>query len=233
MLSPEKELSCGIFDSSLMRKKQTKSNPREVSSYELEIFLSDGGVSYMNNEVKDVRRGMLLCAKPGAIRRSDFPVRCGYIRISADAAEREGLIPLLSALPSYTYAESSETADELIALFSKLERRLFASGEDPLTALRANALFLDILYRLHKFLFGSHSTTIGFCCRSSVSGILDVLEILLSLKRFLSTIIRFKYFVVQKTEYPMVRKFNLDQSGFQKTLTISLKTKSICFVLEF
>ena len=88
MLSPEKELSCGIFDSSLMRKKQTKSNPREVSSYELEIFLSDGGVSYMNNDVKDVRRGMLLCAKPGAIRRSDFPVRCGYIRISADAAER-------------------------------------------------------------------------------------------------------------------------------------------------
>lgn len=165
MLSPEKELSCGIFDSSLMRKKQTKSNPREVSSYELEIFLSDGGVSYMNNEVKDVRRGMLLCAKPGAIRRSDFPVRCGYIRISADAAEREGLIPLLSALPSYTYAESSETADELIALFSKLERRLFASGEDPLTALRANALFLDILYRLHKTCGGGNktqtSTTVG------------------------------------------------------------------------
>ena len=78
MLTPEKDISCGVFDSSLLRKKQTKSNPRTVISYELEIFLDDGGVSYMNDEQREVHRGMLLCAKPGAVRRSDFPVKCGY-----------------------------------------------------------------------------------------------------------------------------------------------------------
>lgn len=150
MLTPEKDISCGVFDSSLLRKKQTKSNPRTVISYELEIFLDDGGVSFMNDEQREVRRGMLLCAKPGAIRHSQFPVKCGYIRITAESAEREGLADLLSSLPSYTYIENKADADELIALYSKLERRLFAKSEDSLTALRVNALFLDILYRLHK-----------------------------------------------------------------------------------
>lgn len=162
MLTPEKELYCGIFDSSLLRKKQAKSNPREVTSYELEIFLADSGRSFMNNEQREVRRGMLLCAKPGAIRRSDFPVKCGYIRITEEGAEREGLVPLLSSLPSYTYIESAEAADEMIALFSKLERRLFAKSEDRLTSLRANALFLDILYRLHKICGeSSEAETVG------------------------------------------------------------------------
>ena len=150
MLTPEKDISCGIFDSSLLRKSQTKSNPREVASYELEIFLADGGVSFMNDEHREVRRGLLLCAKPGAVRRSDFPVKCAYIRITEGSAEREALSPLLSSLPSYTFIENRAAADEVIALFSKLERRLFGGNEDGLTALRANALFLDILYRLHK-----------------------------------------------------------------------------------
>ena len=92
MLTPEKDISCGIFDSSLLRKKQTKSNPRVVASYELEIFLADGGVSFMNDEHREVRRGMLLCAKPGAIRRSDFPVKCGYIRITEESVRREGIL---------------------------------------------------------------------------------------------------------------------------------------------
>lgn len=150
MLTPEKDINCGIFDSSLLRKRQTKSNPRTVVSYELEIFLADGGVSFMNDDHREVRRGMLLCAKPGAVRRSDFPVKCGYIRITEDSVRREGLAGLLSSLPSYTYIEDRAEADEVIALFSKLERRLFGGNEDGLTALRANALFLDILYRLHK-----------------------------------------------------------------------------------
>ena len=150
MLTPEKDLNCGIFDSSLLRKKQTKSNPRMVACYELEIFLADGGVSFMNDDQRDVRRGMLLCAKPGAVRRSDFPVKCGYIRITEEGAENEGIADLLCSLPSYTYIEDRAEADEMIALFAKLERRLFGGGEDRLTSLRANALFLDILYRLHK-----------------------------------------------------------------------------------
>lgn len=150
MLIPEKDISCGLFDSSLLRKKQTRSLPRTVTCYELEIFLEDGGVSYMNDDHRQVRRGMLLCARPGAVRRSDFPVKCGYIRISKEGAESEGIADLLSSLPSYTYIEDRAEADEVIALYSKLGRRLFGVSADGMTALRVNALFLDLLYRLHK-----------------------------------------------------------------------------------
>ena len=67
-----------------------------------------------------------------------------------EGARSEGIADLLSSLPSYTYIEDRTKADEMIALFSKLERRLFGASADSITALRANALFLDLLYRLHK-----------------------------------------------------------------------------------
>jgi AraC-like DNA-binding protein len=151
MLIPETELSCGIFDSTALHKNVVHTQPRTVVGYELEIFHTDMGKSYMNETGHDVRRGMILCARPGAIRRSDLPVRCSFIRISAPAAEREGVAELLSSFLPYTYTESAEETDEMIALFSKLAKRLFeAPSSDMIAGIRANALFLDILYRLHR-----------------------------------------------------------------------------------
>lgn len=161
MLTPEKELSCGIFDSSILRKNQSKSQNRTVTCYELEIFHSATGTSHMNDESHKVKRGMLLCAKPGAVRRSDFPVRCGFIRITAEGAEREGIAMLLSSLASYTYIENTEEADEIIALFSKLGQRLFESSTEPLNTIRANALFLDIVCRLHRICGKASETRIS------------------------------------------------------------------------
>ncbi len=150
MLTPETELNCGIFDSTVLHKNLSRTQPRTTVAYELELFHTDTGKSYMNGQECPVRRGLLLCAKPGAIRQSDLPVRCSYIRISAKAAERENIAVLLSSLPSYTDIESDEDIDELLALFSKLAGRLLESASETLVQIRANALFLDILYRLHR-----------------------------------------------------------------------------------
>lgn len=149
MLIRESELSAGIFDSSTLHKNAAQTQIRTVTRYELEIFHTDTGKSYMDGIARPARRGMLLCAKPGATRRSDLPVRCSFIRIDAEAAAREGLAPLLSALPAFTYIEDTEEADELIALFSKLASH--PETDDSTAAhVRANALFLDILYRCHR-----------------------------------------------------------------------------------
>lgn len=150
MLRPEKELSCGIFDSSVLRKNQSGSRNRTVTCYELEIYHTDTGNSYAGAESRPVRKGMLLCAPPGTVRHSDFPIRCGFIRLSAQAAQREGLLPILSALPVYSYVEDGETADELIALFAKLGQRLAESSAKKDGDVRANALLLDLLSRIFR-----------------------------------------------------------------------------------
>ncbi len=150
MLARETELACGIFDSAILRKNQTQTPPRTVTQYELEIFHADTGKSYIDAQVQSVRRGMLLFAKPGMVRRSVLPVRCGYIRLSPEAVEREGLVPLLDALPSCVYIDNDEKTDEMIALFSKLAVHMVDAPPDAVGDLRINAILLDILYRLHR-----------------------------------------------------------------------------------
>lgn len=150
MLERETELTCGIFDSTVLRKNQAQTPPRTVTQYELEIFQTDTGKSYIGEQCPDVRRGMLLFAQPGMVRKSDLPVRCGYIRISPEGAEREGLVPLLNALPPYFYIDQEEKTDEVIALFSKLAVHMVDAPSDAVGNVRINAILLDILYRLHR-----------------------------------------------------------------------------------
>jgi hypothetical protein len=72
------------------------------------------------NGVKySTKRGMLLCAKPGQNRRSDFPVRCSYIRIPAGRdADVEKLLRLL---PDCTYLTDEVEIEDLMALFARLK----------------------------------------------------------------------------------------------------------------
>lgn len=150
MLARETELACGIFDSTVQRKNQTLTPPRTVTHYELEIFHTDTGKSYVGESCHAARRGMLLFAKPGMTRRSELPVRCSYIRISPEAAEREGLLPLLDALPTFVCIDNDEKTDETVALFSKLAVQVVDAAPDAVGNVRVNAILFDILYRLHR-----------------------------------------------------------------------------------
>jgi two-component system response regulator YesN len=155
MLIRESELSAGIFDSSTLHKNAAQTQIRTVTRYELEIFHTDTGKSYMDGIARPARRGMLLCAKPGQVRYSDFPVRCSYIRIQP--RRNSELDRLLSAAPDCLYIEEESTVEELMGLFAKLCSVLI--GADPasesLNTLRANAILLDISYRLGRLWQGS------------------------------------------------------------------------------
>ena len=82
MKKEEHGIQCGVFDSNILRRNNAKSQNRVVGCFELELFHSDTGVSYVDEVCHPTRRGMLLCAKPGQIRHSEFPVRCSFIRIT-------------------------------------------------------------------------------------------------------------------------------------------------------
>ena len=150
MLRTKEEMRCGIFHSRVQRKNKSRSPLRLVADYELELFLENGGVSYVNGEAFPVKKGMILCSRPGDERRSDFPVRCFFLRLlpqkTDDACQR-----LLEDLPRSFYPAEKSTCDSLIPLFAKLESELFLAKEDSdLSLLRINSLLFEILCRVKK-----------------------------------------------------------------------------------
>ena len=159
MLKSENGMYCGVFDSKIMRKAQTKSADRNVQSYELELFHTQEGVSYVNGIGYATRRGMLLCAKPRQLRHSDFPVCCSFIRVPP------GLDPdiekLLQLLPDCTYLSDDSEIETLMALFTRLSACYIGATESIVNDLRSNYLLMEILYRVSRLCLGDSEHMAG------------------------------------------------------------------------
>ncbi len=140
-MRPLSSLKSSVFDSNLLYKSKNRSAPRFVQHYELEIFHTDTGKSYVDNQVYPIRRGMILCAKPHQLRYSDLPVRCSYIRIlpCGDGEVEE----ILHGLPDVLFAE-----DETDIFLKKFEAISNLLNEETTEAkLQVNALLLEIICR--------------------------------------------------------------------------------------
>lgn len=146
MFREEDGLYCGVFDSKILRGTQSVSADRVVQMYELELFHTDSGVSHVDGGRHPARRGMLLCAKPGQIRHSEFPVRCSFIRVPPGRDPE--VDSLLSALPDCTYLADSSETEELMGLFTRLGACFIGAAQTSLNRVRMNALLMEIIYRI-------------------------------------------------------------------------------------
>ena len=108
---------CGIFDSRARRGAAHRTEDRIVECFEIEIFSEESGVSHIDGRAYPVRRGMVLCAKPGQIRHSELPIRCNFIRIQPGD---ERLDRILASLPDVSYVKSGEDYESLLGLMKKL-----------------------------------------------------------------------------------------------------------------
>ncbi len=88
---------CGLFDFKIKYGTSSISEPREVASYEIELPVEDGGISYVDNAAYSILANRFLCAKPGQVRMTEAPFRCYYIHLYPDAGE---LCQVLSSLPT-------------------------------------------------------------------------------------------------------------------------------------
>lgn len=151
MLENKDRIYCGVFDSTLMRQNKSVSPQRTVALYEIELFTQAGGTSHVNGVSYPVRRGMLLIARPGDIRHSDFPVRCNFIRLSSDEKSDGELERIIRSLPTVTYLENEDTVSELLSLFVKLGSIYTSTTKNAdIDILRVNSLFFEILSRAVK-----------------------------------------------------------------------------------
>lgn len=145
MLLTEAQLSSGVFDSTIMRGQKEQSQRRRVECFELEIFHTNSGTSYVNEKAHPVRRGMLLCVKPDSIRYSKFPVRCSFIRFFPTAGKTEDIESILHSIPDCLYVDDPALLEELLSLFARLSTYLISSSPDTHIMLKANTAFLEIL----------------------------------------------------------------------------------------
>lgn len=158
MYLPKKDLQCGVFDSAILRRGHVKSQDRRVVYYELELFHTASGTSYIDKGRYPTRRGMLLCAKPGQIRHSEFPVRCSFLRIKAGIDV--DIDRLLAAAPDCFYIEEEGKIEELMGLFAKMGTHSVSSAPETLNTARMNAELMEILYRCLRLWQGASEAVV-------------------------------------------------------------------------
>jgi len=155
MIKNTEKIQCGIFDSSILRRSVARSACREVACYELELFHESSGASHVDGRRHPIRRGMLLTARPGQKRYSEFPVRCSFIRIFPGAdADVEAV---LDAFPECYYLEREEEILELLSLFARLASHASSSLTSDWRTMRINADLTAILYKCMRHIETSDS----------------------------------------------------------------------------
>lgn len=158
MLIAHRDIYCGLFDSAIARGNIPGSDLRTVECFELELFHSATGTSYVNGEKHPTARGMLLCAKPGQIRRSEFPVKCSFIRIFKNKYVSNSLYEILSALPNCTYIDNDSKTEDLLAKFAYLGALFTSTNILSSDEALINSIFFDILHHILTIAKGIENT---------------------------------------------------------------------------
>lgn len=86
MVFPEIEITqWGFFDSRIKFPKVIMTKPRKVTEYELELYTDDQpGISYIDGIPIQLKKGTMICAKPGSVRNSKLHFKCLHIHIRTE-----------------------------------------------------------------------------------------------------------------------------------------------------
>ena len=133
-------IAAGIYDIELAAKGRAITQNRKTVMFEIELPISDGGVSYVNSEEHPIRSDTLICAKPGQIRHTRAPFSCYYMHVIIKEGE---LYDLLMSLPNFIKTDKRE---KYLALFKRFCKH-YGNGT-PSEELIANSVMLEILYLL-------------------------------------------------------------------------------------
>lgn len=141
MLLPD-IVTVGIYDSNIAAKNTVISKKRKTSMFEIELPIINGGVSYINSSSKQINTNILICAKPGQVRRTKFPCKCYYIHMIIHSGT---LCDALMETPDFLEIDNSEPYKEIFAKLMKHYDTLSDSKEIIL-----HSLILELIYTITK-----------------------------------------------------------------------------------
>lgn len=82
----------GIFDSEKTFPNQTLTKKHVVENYEIEFYTEPCGTTYINGSPCQIRKGRVLCIKPGTERYSELPLRSHYLKVRPRKDECEEVL---------------------------------------------------------------------------------------------------------------------------------------------
>ena len=135
-----------IFNVQVTPKRNITEN-RKTTMFEIELPISEGGTSYINNEHHRITCDTVICAKPGQLRHTKLPYRCYYIHMIVGAGQ---LYDALQELPDFMEISNVNYVKELFERLYSLYNTGLAEDE-----LMVQSLILELVYFLKKnFLSG-------------------------------------------------------------------------------
>lgn len=74
-------VAAGIYDSQIAARNTAVSKKRKTTMFEIELPLTEGGISYVDSNSLPISTNMIICAKPDQIRHTRFPFKCLYVHM--------------------------------------------------------------------------------------------------------------------------------------------------------
>jgi hypothetical protein len=76
-----KIVSTGIFNAQHLIKTSSLTKTRKTVMFEIELPISEGGISYIDGSSHPITENLVICAKPGQTRHSRLPFMCYFLHI--------------------------------------------------------------------------------------------------------------------------------------------------------
>ena len=100
-----KDFRVGVFDSRAKYNSSRTFQQRVAERFEIEFFLDDGGVTFINGKEYNLQKNHLLFVRPGDVRESKLHFKCFYLHMDLNDKE---MLEYLKNVPTSFAAASSK-----------------------------------------------------------------------------------------------------------------------------
>ena len=78
----------GLFDSTVKFPDTVTTQDRLLDCFEIELYTSDcAGTAYINQTAYELKKGLIICGKPGQYRHSRLHFKCCYLHLKVENSE--------------------------------------------------------------------------------------------------------------------------------------------------
>ena len=138
-----KIVEIGIYNAQLVIKNRTVSKNRKTTMFEIELPMSDGGISYIDDELHPIRENTVICAKPGQVRHTRLPFKCYYIHAIVEEGQ------LYDALMNLSNFIEIPNTERIRDIFIKM-CEIYSDGSRQ-NDLLLHSLILELVHLLKKY----------------------------------------------------------------------------------
>ena len=132
--------SVGIYNSKTVAQDGVATRNRITSMFEIELPITEGGISYIEAEHSRITTDMIICAKPGQARHTVFPFKCYYVHLMIPMGY---LYDTLASLPDFLRISD---ATEYARIFTEIAE--YYGTYTRRDEIKVESLLLELIHKL-------------------------------------------------------------------------------------